>query len=185
MIVPWISKDPSDARSPVKTVPAVITDVSSATAPKLTVLTGALGVIVGATCTCGSGVRLLFNNAALFIKILSSSVVSTGLISGVAGSSSFFSFITFGISVSKVALIAGVSSFFTCSRRPSNLDNSFFTSTSSPNVLTTSSSGLLSFADASVPGIISFTACEKSSLKSLNNPICIFLHLIFIQRYLP
>ena len=141
-IVPWISKEPDDCKSPVRTVLAVIKDVSSCISP--------VGIIVFIV-----GVSLIF--------LVCSSFVFVGISLLTAAVSANVSF-TIGLTAACFGC-----SLLTVSKSPSNFESSDSTSTFSPIVSTTRLS--VAFVSGVPSGPSSLIACEKSSLKSLNNPI--------------
>ena len=148
---PLTSTEPVDSISPLMVMPAVITAVSSST--------GVLGATTGfgVTLTAGATSRTgSFTTSLVSIVTVSSTVFSCFAVAG--------------------AVSSGVPStlFVTCSNKPSSFDNSDCTSISSSNV----SVAVSSVSNSSAPGTRSLTASEKSSLKSLKNPIFIPPYII-------
>ena len=140
--------------SPRITVPSVITDTSS--------LTGAFvcGAIFAAALALftGASFMILFSSCNAFLCISLSSFSSFSESKFCAADTS--SVLTGAGSLFTSAVFFAASSCLeTCSNRPSSLDNSDSTSTSSSKVLTTRSSfNVSSSFTGSSPGIISFIA---------------------------
>ena len=152
-----MSRDPFEITSPLIIVPSVITETSSDTIGFScgVVCDAAVCAPVCATCT---GVTVL---SAIFFSSCAAAIACCV----------YSSLVFCGSTVAACVRSKAGSCFVTCSNRPSSFDNSLATSTSSSSVFTTMSSSLSVLSRLSSPGISSFTACEKSSLKSLKNPM--------------
>ena len=153
-----MSRDPFEITSPLIIVPSVITETSSDTIGfSCGALCGAAAACAPVCATC-TGVTVL---SAIFFSSCAAAIACCV----------YSSFVFCGSADAAGVRTSTGSCFVTCSNRPSSFDSSLATSTSSSSVFTTMSSSLSVLSRLSSPGISSFTACEKSSLKSLKNPM--------------
>ena len=147
-------------------VPSVITDTSSDTGALWLLVTGA---VVLSAIFLSSWVAFVIFETVSFLSG-SGTDAGTGTAALSVGALAFLAAISAAL---LAAATFSASCFVTCSNRPSSLESSVSTSTSPSNVLTSTSSSFVLVSRLSSAGISSLTACEKSSLKSLKNPMFI------------